>query len=122
MNNLKTFFLFALLTSVLVGIGYLIGGFGGMIGFLVLAGIMNFGMYWFSDKLVLRMSGAKEVSPQEEPRLHAAVEEIAGMTGLPKPKVYIIQNEAPAVAIAATTPWAPSPSSPPSAWRPWRPP
>ena len=95
MNNLKTFFLFALLTSVLVGIGYVIGGFGGMIGFLVLAGIMNFGMYWFSDKLVLRMSGAKEVSPQQEPRLHAAVEEIAGMTGLPKPKVYVIQNEAP---------------------------
>ncbi len=95
MNNLKTFFLFALLTAVLVGVGYAVGGFGGMIGFLVLAAVMNFGMYWFSDKLVLAMSGAREVSPQEAPRLHGTVEEIAAMTGMPKPKVYIIHNDAP---------------------------
>ena len=91
MNNLKTFMLMA----VLVGVGYTIGGPSIAIVFLVIAGVMNFAMFWFSDKLVLRMSGAREVSPQEEPGLHKAVEEVVGLTGLPKPKVYIIQNDAP---------------------------
>ena len=95
MNNLKTFMLMAVLAAVLVGVGYGIGGPSIAIIFLVIAGVINFGMFWFSDKLVLRMSGAREVSPQEEPRLHRAVEEVVALTDLPKPKVYIIQNEAP---------------------------
>jgi heat shock protein HtpX len=95
MNNFKTFMFMAVLAAVLVGIGYAIGGPGTAIVFLVMAGVMNFAMFWFSDKLVLRMSGAREVSPQEEPRLHKAVEEVVGLTGLPKPKVYMIQNDQP---------------------------
>ncbi|MDI6858270.1 MAG: zinc metalloprotease HtpX [Dehalococcoidia bacterium] len=95
MNNVKTLFLFSLLTGLLVAIGWIIGGFGGMIAFLVLAGIMNFAAFWFSDKLVLRMSGAREVTADEEPRLHALVEDVVGLTGLPKPKVYIVQSDTP---------------------------
>jgi heat shock protein HtpX len=95
MNNFKTFLLMSVLASVLVGVGFGIGGPSTAIVFLVIAGVMNFGMFWFSDKLVLRMSGAREVSPQEAPRLHRTVDAIAGMTGMPKPKVYIIQNDAP---------------------------
>jgi heat shock protein HtpX len=95
MNNLKTVFLFGLLTAVLVGIGWAIGGYTGMIGFLVIAGVMNFVGFWFSDKLALRMAGAREVTMQEEPRLHSTIEEVASQAGMPKPKVYLIQNDTP---------------------------
>lgn len=95
MNNLKTVFLFGLLTAVLVGIGWAIGGYGGMVAFLVIAGVMNFVGFWFSDKLALRMSGAHEVTMQEEPRLHSLIEEVAARAGMPKPRVYIIENDTP---------------------------
>jgi len=95
MNNLKTVFLFGLLTAVLVGIGWAIGGYGGMIAFLVIAGVMNFAGFWFSDKLALRMSGAHEVTMQQEPRLHSLIEEVAAQAGMPKPKVYLIENDTP---------------------------
>ncbi len=95
MNNVKTLFLFSLLTALLVAIGWLIGGYGGMIAFLVIAGVMNFVGFWFSDKLALRMAGAHEVTPQQEPRLHSLVEEVTAGAGMPKPKVYVIQNDTP---------------------------
>jgi heat shock protein HtpX len=95
MNNLKTVFLFGLLTAVLVGVGWAIGGYGGMIAFLVIAGVMNFAGFWFSDKLALRMSGAHEVTMQQEPRLHSLIEEVAARAGMPKPKVYLIENDTP---------------------------
>jgi heat shock protein HtpX len=95
MNGLKTAILLGALTGLLVGLGYLIGGPGVAIFALIFAGIMNMAVYWFSDKLALRMAGAKEVSPQEEPRLHAMVEEVAILAGVPKPKVFKIENESP---------------------------
>ncbi len=95
MNNLKTVFLFGLLTAVLVGVGWVIGGYGGMIAFLVIAGVMNFVGFWFSDKLALRMSGAHEVTMQQEPRLHSLIEEVSARAGMPKPKVYLIENDTP---------------------------
>jgi heat shock protein HtpX len=95
MNNLKTVFLFGLLTAVLVGIGWAIGGYGGMIVFLVIAGVMNFVGFWFSDQLALRMSGAHEVTMQQEPRLHSLIEEVAAQAGMPKPKVYLMENDTP---------------------------
>jgi heat shock protein HtpX len=79
----------------LVGLCYLIGGPGFAIFGLVIAGVLNFGAYWFSDKLALRMAGAKEVTAQEEPQLHALVEEVAMLAGVPKPKVFVVQNESP---------------------------
>jgi heat shock protein HtpX len=95
MSALRTALLLGALTGLLVGLGYVIGGSSLAIIALVFAGVLNFGAYWFSDKLALRMAGAKEVSREEEPRLHAMVEEVALLADVPKPKVYIIQNESP---------------------------
>lgn len=94
-NALKTAVLLGALTGLLVGLGYLIGGSSMALMALVLAGVMNFVAYWFSDKLALRMAGAREVSPQEEPELHAMVEEVAMLAGVPKPKVFVVQNDSP---------------------------
>jgi heat shock protein HtpX len=95
MNALKTAILLGALTGLLVGLGYLIGGPSIAIVFLIFAGVMNFFAYWFSDKLALRMAGAREVSPQEEPKLHAMVADVAALAGVPKPKVFVVQNESP---------------------------
>jgi heat shock protein HtpX len=113
MNGLKTAILLGALTGLLVGLGYVIGGQGLAIFALVIAGVMNLATYWFSDKLALRMAGAREVTPQQEPLLHSLVEEVATLAGVPKPKVYIVQNESPNAfatgrnpqhaAVAATT-------------------
>lgn len=94
-NTLKTTILLGALTALLVIIGgVLAGSYGAMTG-LVLAIVMNFASYWFSDSIALQMAGAREVSPQEAPQLHRLVEEVAQMSGLPKPRVAIIQSEAP---------------------------
>lgn len=95
MNALKTAILLGALTGLLVGLGYIIGGSQMAIVALIFAGVMNFFAYWFSDQLALRMAGAREVSPQEEPRLHAIVEDVAMLAGVPKPRVYVVQNESP---------------------------
>lgn len=96
MNNLKTAMLLGALTGLFAGLGYLIfGGLNGLIFFLILAGVMNFIAYWFSDKLALRMAGAREVSQQEEPNLHAMVAEVAELARVPKPKVYVVNTESP---------------------------
>ena len=113
MSNLKTVFLLTLLSGVFLALGYVFGGQVGLIFALVFAGVMNIGSYWFSDKLALAMTGAKEVTPDQEPHLHSIVDEVAAMAGMPKPRVYIIQNDAPNAfatgrnakhaAVAATT-------------------
>ena len=95
MSALRTAVLLGALSGLLVGLCYLIGGPGFAVIGLIFAGLMNFGMYWFSDKLALRMAGAQEVSVQEEPQLHAIVEEVAQLAGVPKPKVFVVQNESP---------------------------
>jgi heat shock protein HtpX len=95
MSALRTAVLLGALSGLLVGLCYLIGGPGFAIFGLIFAGLMNFGMYWFSDKLALRMAGANEVTAQQEPQLHALVEEVAQLAGLPKPKVFVVQNESP---------------------------
>ncbi len=94
-NRIKTFFLLAGLTVFLIFIGRLLGGDRGMLIAFLLALAMNFFSYWFSDKIVLKMYGAKEVSPGEAPELHHMVEELAQEAGIPKPKVYIIPNDSP---------------------------
>jgi heat shock protein HtpX len=96
MNNaVKTALLLGALTGLLVGLGYMIGGQSMAIMALIFAGLMNFFAYWFSDKLALRMAGAKEVSREEAPELHAIVEEVAELAGVPKPRVFIVDNESP---------------------------
>ncbi len=94
-NTVKTFLFLAILTVLFVFVGNIIGGKTGATIALILAGIMNFIAYFFSDKIVLAMSGAQPVSPAEDPELHAIVEEVARRAGIPKPKVYVIPVETP---------------------------
>jgi heat shock protein HtpX len=95
MNFLRTTFLLTLLTVILVGIGYAIGGPGSAVIFLIFAGLMNFFAYWFSDRLALRMAGARQVSEAEEPHLHAMIREVANLANMPMPKVYVVDNPSP---------------------------
>src|SRR3972149_7375756 len=95
MNNLKTLLLMVLLSGIFLAIGGLVGGQTGLIVAFVFALGMNFFSYWFSDKLALKMSGSREVTPDQEPHLHRIVEEVSAMAGIPKPKVYVIDNDAP---------------------------
>jgi heat shock protein HtpX len=88
-NTIKTFLLLAVLTLILVYAGKLIGGNLGMLIALIVAGIMNFISWFFSDKIATASVGAREVSREEAPDLHAMVEEVAMAAGIPKPKVYI---------------------------------
>ncbi len=93
----KTMLLMSVLTGLLGALGYIfLGGLAGLIFFVVIAAVMNGFAYWFSDKLALRMAGAKEVTPEEAPRLHRIVDELLPLSKLPvKPKVYLIQNPSP---------------------------
>jgi heat shock protein HtpX len=94
-NTLKTGALLAVLTALFVVIGGALGGQTGMIIAFVFAIAMNMGAWWFSDSLAIRMSGAREVSPQEAPELHQMVEVLSARANLPKPRVYIIDSETP---------------------------
>ena len=95
MNTLKSLFLLALLSAVLVWVGGMIGGRGGAMVALILAGVMNFVSYWWSDKIVLRMYKASEVGRNSAPELYSDVEQLAMSAGLPMPKVYIIPEQSP---------------------------
>jgi heat shock protein HtpX len=95
MNTFKTTFLMALLTVLLVTAGGFLGGEGGMMMAFLFALLMNGVSYWFSDKIVLRMYGAKEIGPQEAPRLYQIVQELALRAQMPMPKLYLIPQEAP---------------------------
>lgn len=95
MNVLKTMFLLTLLTLLLVFIGQLIGGRDGMVVALIFAFVMNFFAYWFSDKIVLMMYRAKEVSQIEAPKIHRIVENLVQKADLPKPRIYVIPQPTP---------------------------
>ncbi len=94
-NTLKTTMLLAGLTGLLVVVGSAIGGQVGMVIAFIFAIAMNMGAWWFSDKLALKMSGARAVSEAEAPQLHRMVEQLAIRAELPKPGVYLIDNETP---------------------------
>jgi heat shock protein HtpX len=95
MNQLKTTMLLAALTAMFVGAGYALGGQAGIVIAIIFAGLMNFGAYWFSDRVVLRMYRAEEVSERDAPELYAMVRDLATRGGLPMPRVYIIPEETP---------------------------
>jgi len=113
LSNVKTVFLLVLLSGLFLLVGYILGGGAGLIFAGILALAMNIGSYWFSDKLALQMTGAREVTPDQEPQLHEVVDRVAALAGMPKPRVYVIQNDAPNAfatgrnqkhaAVAATT-------------------
>ena len=95
MNWLKTFLLMTVMTLLLVGLGSLIGGRNGALLALVIAGVMNFVAYWFSDKIVLKTYRAKPVGSEDTTGLYDAVRELATQSQIPMPRVYIIPNESP---------------------------
>lgn len=97
MNSIKTFLLMTLLTGLIVGVGYVIGkgSINGMIIAFGIAVVMNFGSYWFSDKIVLAMYGAKPISESESPQLYSIIEKLTREAGLPMPKLYLINTDMP---------------------------
>ena len=95
MNHFKTFLLMLVLTVLFILVGTAIGGRSGAIYAFIFAALMNFFAYWFSDKIVLRMYGAQEVSESEAPQLYQIVGELTNKASLPMPKVYIIENDTP---------------------------
>jgi heat shock protein HtpX len=113
MNAVRTTLLLAGLTVLLVFIGHVLGGTAGMVIALVFAGAMNFGSYWFSDRMVLKMHGAQAVTEAQAPQLYGIVRELATRAKMPMPAVYIMQTDTPNAfatgrnpehaAVAATT-------------------
>jgi len=98
-NKVKTWLLMSIFFGVVIGLGWIISYYTGSSDILYIAILFSIGMnvwaYWFSDKTVISMTGAKEVSYQEAPELHRIVENLSITAGLPKPKVYIIRDAAP---------------------------
>ena len=90
MNRMKTMMLLATLTALLLWAGQ-----GGVLMALLVAGLMNFGAYWWSDRIVLRLYGAQEVSETEAPELYGLVRHLTQRGAIPMPKVYRIPEEAP---------------------------
>lgn len=95
MNNLKTTLLLAALTGILMAIGGLFGGQSGVGFMLILSMAMNLGSYWFSDKLILSMYGAREITTEQSPDLFKMVANLAHRGNLPMPRVYIIDSDVP---------------------------
>jgi heat shock protein HtpX len=95
MNTFRTAILLGALTGLLMLIGGLLGGKNGVVIAFIVAMIMNFGSYWFSDKIVLRMYNAQEVTETQAPDLYRMVRTLAQRGGLPMPKVYVIPEDTP---------------------------
>jgi len=113
MNAIKTVFLMSLMMALFLLVGYAIGGESGMTIAFIFSLAMNFGSYWFSDKIVLSMYRAKQITRAEAPKFYDMVERLAQNANLPMPKVYIINDATPNAfatgrnpqnaAVAATT-------------------
>ncbi|TIU27085.1 MAG: protease HtpX, partial [Mesorhizobium sp.] len=95
MNTLRTAMLLAAMTALFMGVGFLIGGTGGMMIALLIAAGMNLFSYWNADKMVLSMNGAFEVDERSDPRYYRIVQGLARRAGLPMPKVYKIDTPQP---------------------------
>ncbi|KFB08617.1 zinc metalloprotease HtpX [Nitratireductor basaltis] len=95
MNMMRTAMLIAVMTALFMGVGYMLGGTGGMMIALAIAAAMNLFSYWNADKLVLRMHRAQEVDERNAPEYYGIVRDLAKNAGLPMPKVYIIDNAQP---------------------------
>ena len=95
MNHVKTFFLLMVLTGLLLLIGGALGGQAGIVIALVFALAMNFGAYWFSDKIALSMAHARPINADEDPQLYQLVAEQARLANMPMPKVYEIDDPSP---------------------------
>jgi len=94
-NAIKTTALLGLLTGLLLWIGQWIGGPQGLVIALVFAAVMNFGSYWFADRFVLAMYGARELSEQDAPDLFRIVRELATGIAMPMPRIYLVPSDSP---------------------------
>ena len=103
-TTFKTTIMLAALTGLLLAAGSALAGQLGLIIAFFLAVAMNMGAWWFSDKIALRMNGAREVSYDEASDLHRLVEELSSRAGLPKPRVYLIETDAPNAFATGRTP------------------
>jgi heat shock protein HtpX len=113
MNAIKTTFLMATMMALFLLVGYALGGKSGMTIAFVFSLIMNFGSYWFSDKIVLAMYKAQPITREQAPKFYDLIEELSKNANLPMPKVYIINDPTPNAfatgrnpqnaAVAATT-------------------
>ncbi|MCI0899880.1 MAG: zinc metalloprotease HtpX, partial [Chloroflexi bacterium] len=95
MNTVKTFFLMMVMSALLLLVGAMLGGVPGVIFALFLAIAMNFGAYWFSDRIALKMTHAIAITENDDPELYSIVREQASLAGLPMPKVFLIESESP---------------------------
>jgi len=95
MNHIKSAMLLALLTALLLLLGHAIAGESGLMMAIVMALVMNFGSFWFSDKIVLSMYGGREVSEREAPELVSLVRQLSMQATLPMPRVYVLPEQAP---------------------------
>lgn len=95
LNTLKVGVLLTILTALVLLVGRMFGGTQGMIIAFGLAMVMNLGSYWFSDKIVLKMTGAQPVTPQQAPELYRMTENLVQRAGLPMPKLYIVDDPSP---------------------------
>ncbi|MGE0000785.1 MAG: zinc metalloprotease HtpX [Fimbriimonadaceae bacterium] len=95
MNAFKAGLLIAALTGLFVAIGYFAGGTGGMVIGLVVAAVMNLGSYWFSDKIVIKMTKAQPVDERQAPELYEMVERLSERARIPCPKIYIVPDPSP---------------------------
>jgi heat shock protein HtpX len=93
MNTFKTVFLMTAMMVILILVGSLLGGERGMILAFVISLAMNFGSYWFSDRIVLKMYRAVEVTEADQPRFYAAVARLSQQAGIPMPRLYILPSE-----------------------------
>ncbi|MFQ5599736.1 MAG: zinc metalloprotease HtpX [Candidatus Krumholzibacteriia bacterium] len=95
MNLLKTMFLMTVVTLLLVWVGDVVAGPRGAWLFLVIAGVLNFAAYWFSDKMALATYRAREVKEAQAPEFHAIVSRLTERAGLPMPRLYVIPSGSP---------------------------
>lgn len=95
MNKLKTTFFLGLLTGLIMAVGYWLGGQSGMLFALIASAAMNFGAYWWSDKLVLATYGAKPIDQNNYSDLFAIVQDLSSRASLPMPRLYVMETEMP---------------------------
>ncbi len=95
LNQFRIFTLLTVLTGVFVGVGLYLGGTGGMIIGLALAGVMNFGSYWYSHKIVLKMHNAEEMTEENYPEYHKMLDKLSENAGIPKPALYKSDMQVP---------------------------
>ena len=94
-NLIRTTVLLTAMTALMLVIGQLLGGSQGMAIALIIAGVMNFASYWYSDKIILKMYQAQEITPDSAHELYGIVHRLAQKAGLPVPKIFIIPQDAP---------------------------